>query len=62
MKLVFRYLGHTDDVVNYYTCKKLVDFYDITIEKFFWLNPSVKLDFSNILPNSVYCVAACELN
>ncbi|CZR69561.1 uncharacterized protein PAC_19461 [Phialocephala subalpina] len=51
-----RYTGRTDAAVNYYTCTQLANFYGITIEKFFKLNPQVKPDCSNILPSSVYCV------
>ncbi|KAH9203226.1 hypothetical protein DL95DRAFT_439548 [Leptodontidium sp. 2 PMI_412] len=51
-----RYTGHTDADVNYYTCTKLANFYGITTEKFFQLNPDIRSDCSNIMPNSVYCV------
>ncbi|KAH7306161.1 hypothetical protein BKA65DRAFT_578340 [Rhexocercosporidium sp. MPI-PUGE-AT-0058] len=51
-----RYTGHSDTVINYYSCMKMAIFYEITIEKFFSLNPTLKKDCSNIQPSSGYCV------
>ncbi|KAI0168065.1 hypothetical protein BJ166DRAFT_610970 [Pestalotiopsis sp. NC0098] len=52
-----RYSATTDSTVNYYTCSSLSNFYGITNEVFFTLNPELALDCSNILPNTQYCVA-----
>ncbi|OTA97428.1 carbohydrate-binding module family 18 protein [Hypoxylon sp. CO27-5] len=51
-----RYWGGTYEDVNYYTCTQLANKYDITIEKFFILNPDLDPDCGNIQPNTDYCV------
>jgi hypothetical protein len=50
----------TYDDANYYTCTELAEKNRITIEEFFWLNPGLKKDCSNIQPNSEYCVVGCR--
>ncbi|KAI1371647.1 carbohydrate-binding module family 50 [Hypoxylon crocopeplum] len=51
-----RYRGSTYEDVNYYTCTQLAERYEITIEKFFMLNPDLDPDCGNIQPNTDYCV------
>jgi hypothetical protein len=58
--IVCRYDTKTRSSVNYYTCKELADFYGRTVEEFFFLNPSLNKDCSNIQPNTTYCVEGCE--
>ena len=48
--------------VNYYTCTKLSDKYEIEVETFFMLNPDIKLDCSNVEPATRYCVRGCKLS
>lgn len=50
----------TESDVNYYTCTQLADTYQITIEKFFLLNPDVSPDCSNIQADTEYCLDGCE--
>ncbi|KAF8847604.1 hypothetical protein BDZ45DRAFT_607227 [Acephala macrosclerotiorum] len=52
-----RYSGTTDSDVNYYTCTLLSQFYGISNQVFFTLNPGLALDCSNIQPNTPYCVS-----
>lgn len=42
--------------VNYRTCAEIADYYDITIEDFFFLNPELKSDCSDIRTGYEYCV------
>lgn len=51
-----RYYGHTDKNVDYYSCTQLASFYNIPIDQFFALNPTLKSDCSNIAANTDYCV------
>lgn len=46
--------------VNYYTCTTLADKYEISVDKFFMLNPDVNTDCGNIQTNMLYCVAGCK--
>ncbi|PVH95053.1 carbohydrate-binding module family 18 protein, partial [Periconia macrospinosa] len=55
--IVCRYTSSTSANVNYYTCTELANFYDITVQEFFQLNPLVNPDCSNIKPSTEYCVA-----
>ena len=55
-----RYSGTTDSDVNYYTCTLLSQFYGISNQVFFTLNPGLALDCSNIQPNTPYCVSGCK--
>ena len=55
-----RFSGHTNADANYYSCTLLAKKYSISVEKFFMLNPSLKLDCSNIQPNTWYCTAGCK--
>ncbi|KAI1810627.1 hypothetical protein GGS20DRAFT_579729 [Poronia punctata] len=53
-----RYTTNTADVdINYYTCTALATKYDISVETFFMLNPTVKPDCSNIQADTDYCVS-----
>ena len=52
--------GDTYEDVNYYTCTDLADTFGIHLEFFFFLNPTLLPDCSNIQPNSKYCVAGCK--
>ncbi|KAH6692832.1 hypothetical protein BKA61DRAFT_637637 [Leptodontidium sp. MPI-SDFR-AT-0119] len=52
-----RYSSTTDSEVNYYTCTTLSQFYKISTQVFFTLNPGLALDCSNIQPNTPYCVS-----
>ena len=55
-----RFWVPTGEDVNYYTCTELAEKYEITVEKFFELNPDVKDDCSNLKPNTEYCLDGCE--
>lgn len=57
-----RYSATTGSDVNYYTCTQLATKYGVTIDLFFTLNPTLKLDCSNIQPNTQYCVDGCKLS
>ena len=59
-QIVCRYTLTSPSEVNYYTCTELADRYDITIDKFFQLNPDLDRDCKSIKPNTDYCVAGCE--
>ncbi|KAK1989604.1 hypothetical protein LX36DRAFT_648975 [Colletotrichum falcatum] len=52
-----RYASQTGRDVNYYTCTQLAEKYEISVEKFFLINPTLEPDCSNIEPNTEYCVA-----
>lgn len=56
-----RYWGDTPEEVSYFTCSDLATRYEITNEQFFFLNPGLKDDCSNIEPLAEYCVDGCEL-
>lgn len=58
--LVCRNTGSTYADVNYYTCTQLANKYEITIEKFFMLNPGLDPGCGNIKPYTKYCVAGCK--
>lgn len=51
--------GTTNSTVYYYDCQAMADRYGINVETFFWLNPSVEQNCSNIIPESQYCVSGC---
>ena len=55
-----RYWAETGEDVNYYTCTELAERYEITVDKFFQLNPGVDEDCSNLKPSTEYCVDGCE--
>lgn len=59
--IVCHYTTVSPSAVNYYTCFDLASKYEITIEKFFLLNPSVDVDCDTIDPETEYCVRGCEL-
>jgi hypothetical protein len=42
------------------TCASMAKKWDITVEKFYDLNPRLKGDCNNVLPNTRYCVDGCE--
>ncbi|KAK0657903.1 hypothetical protein B0T16DRAFT_402704 [Cercophora newfieldiana] len=48
----------TWDDVNYYTCKKMANDWGVSIAGFFKMNPALKVDCSNIQPNTQYCIQA----
>ncbi|KAE9367116.1 carbohydrate-binding module family 18 protein [Stipitochalara longipes BDJ] len=52
-----RYPGSTYDDVDSNTCAQLANKYQITLEKFFLLNPELDPDCGNIEPETDYCVA-----
>ncbi|KAH6865254.1 hypothetical protein BKA58DRAFT_367397 [Alternaria rosae] len=56
-QIVCRYTLTSPSEVNYYTCTELADRYDISIDKFFQLNPDLDRDCEAIKPNTDYCVA-----
>lgn len=60
-EIVCRSNGTSSAVVGYYSCKEMADFYLISVESFFMLNPLLKDDCSNIEPATSYCVAGCAL-
>lgn len=55
-----RYWGVTSSQVNYYSCTEMAEFYDVDLELFFKLNPTLDPDCSNILPKTEYCVDGCR--
>lgn len=55
-----RYWGITSSQVNYYSCTEMSEFYDVDLELFFKLNPTLEPDCSNILPKTEYCVDGCK--
>jgi hypothetical protein len=55
-----RYPGGTYDDVDSNTCAQLANKYQITLEKFFMLNPELDPDCGNIEPRTDYCVAGCK--
>jgi hypothetical protein len=55
-----RYTSTTGANVNYYTCSELANYYYITVDAFFKLNPTVDKECSNIKPNTEYCVERCR--
>lgn len=57
-----RYSAFSSDNVNYYTCTELAEWYYITIEDFFQLNPTIDKECSNVKPNTEYCVQGCKTN
>lgn len=57
-----RYSAFSLDNVNYYTCTELAEWYYITIEDFFKLNPTIDKECSNVKPNTEYCVQGCKTN
>lgn len=59
-QVVCRYTLTSPAEVSYYTCIELADRYDISIDKFFLLNPDLDRDCKTIEPNTDYCVAGCE--
>lgn len=52
--------ARTHEHVNYYTCTEICDKYQITTDYFFWLNPTLKTDCSDIQPRSRYCYDGCK--
>lgn len=58
-ELVCRSNGTSGAVVNYYSCKEMADYYELSIEQFFMINPVLEEDCSNIEPNTDYCVSGC---
>ena len=57
-----RYSTFSSANVNYYTCTELAEWYYITVEEFFKLNPTINKECSNIKPNTEYCVEGCKIN
>ncbi|KAK3934651.1 hypothetical protein QBC46DRAFT_368066 [Diplogelasinospora grovesii] len=51
-----RYSATTSNTVNYYTCTQMATKYSITVDGFFTLNPTLKLNCNNIQPKTEYCV------
>ncbi|KAK1959916.1 hypothetical protein LY78DRAFT_619323, partial [Colletotrichum sublineola] len=50
------YASRTGSNVNYYTCTQLAEKYEISVEEFFLINPTLEPDCSNIEPRTEYCV------
>lgn len=48
------------EIVDDSSCGKIAELEGITLEKFFFLNPGLMKDCSNIQPNTRYCVAGCK--
>jgi len=60
--IVCRYTAPTPSVVNYYICQDFADYYGISLERFFGLNPSLSIACDNVEPETEYCVAGCMLS
>lgn len=56
---VCRFHYATSSDVNYYTCKELCQMFQITVDFFFSINPTLEKDCSNIQAKTEYCVAGC---
>jgi hypothetical protein len=50
----------TNSKVDANTCASMAKKWDITVEKFYELNPRLKDDCKNVLPNIRYCVDGCK--
>jgi hypothetical protein len=50
----------TGSKVDAETCASMATKWDITVEKFYELNPRLKDDCKNILPYIRYCVDGCK--
>lgn len=55
-----RFWSRTYDDANYYSCKELANDWAMSLEEFFFLNPTLLPDCSNIEPNARYCVKGCK--
>lgn len=56
-----RFYERTYDDANYYSCKEMADKWDLSIPQFFFLNPILLPDCSNIEKNALYCITGCKL-
>ncbi|KAK1966744.1 hypothetical protein LY78DRAFT_669500 [Colletotrichum sublineola] len=52
-----RYWADTPEEVSSLTCSHLASYYQLPYDRFFFLNPDLKKDCSNIKPKTEYCVA-----
>ena len=52
--------ARTHEHVNYYTCTEICDKYQIMTDYFFWLNPTLNTDCSDVQPRSRYCYDGCK--
>ena len=57
-----RYTAFSPANVNYCTCTELAEWYYITVEDFFKLNPTIDKECYNFKPNTEYCVDGCKIN
>ena len=57
--IICRYYLESPEQVNYYTCSQLALKFDITVEKFFELNPDMDKDCTKVKPLTRYCVKGC---
>lgn len=48
-----------EEEVNHDTCMEIADGHDMEMAEFFFLNPDLKPDCSNIEPHTTYCVRGC---
>lgn len=55
-----RFWHNTYEDPTYYTCTEMANLYGIALKDFFFLNPTVPPDCSNLKPNTKYCVIGCE--
>lgn len=55
-----RYHSTTPAVVNYYICSQFADYYELSIDQFFELNPTLNPTCDNVQPDTDYCVAGCK--
>ncbi|EAQ83669.1 hypothetical protein CHGG_10073 [Chaetomium globosum CBS 148.51] len=51
-----RFWHNTYEDPTYYTCTEMANLYGIALKDFFFLNPTVLPDCSNLKPNTKYCV------
>jgi hypothetical protein len=56
-----RFPGAAPDIVDKCTCAKMACKYQITVEKFFMLNPELDGECGNIEAGVEYCVAGCKI-
>lgn len=58
--VVCRYTTKTSSSVDYYTCTELSQYYGISLDTFYKLNPSIDRACDTIKPDTEYCVDGCK--
>lgn len=58
--LVCRSWTWGEERVDRGSCAKLAEMYDLTLERFFFLNPELDEACETVRPNTEYCIAGCK--